>query len=128
MRLRADHGGDLPSHTRRPAQQGIAHGAGDLIDAGVRRRDIDQPALAAIKCQPLCLHPQRQPGDGQPPEGRCLHRRRERRPAGRSRLRHVAADAVDIPPAVGLAEDAPGVLRLLDGGVGDTEATSNLAR
>jgi hypothetical protein len=63
-------GGDDARDTRGPIQQRIAHGAGDFINRGIGGRDIQQPALAFIKCQALGFDLQGKLRNLKPGEGR----------------------------------------------------------
>jgi hypothetical protein len=49
--LDTEFGGNHARDARGPIQRRVAHGAGDFFDCRVGCGDIEQPALASIKCQ-----------------------------------------------------------------------------
>ena len=68
------HGG-AHVHACGPIQQRVAHGAGDFINHRIGDGNIQQPALALIKCQALGFDLQGKLRNLQPGKGCALGRR-----------------------------------------------------
>ncbi|WP_291297702.1 hypothetical protein [Elioraea sp.] len=120
--------GDLTRNAGRPVQQRIAHGPGDLVDARVGGRHVDQLSLGLIERETLSLDAERKPRDRQASERRGLALLRKARATGVCRRREITPHPLEIPRTIVLASDSSDLLSLLDRGVREPKPTGNLPR
>ena len=147
VRFHPEVGGDQSGHPGGPVQQGVAHGAGDLVDGGIGGRHIEEPGLLLVEGQTAGFDLQRQFRNLQAGKGRAVTEAGPSAGAGAARpgrrgtdrhtsqggshgiggLDQAAAGLLDIPLTVRLADNAARGGGLAQGGLGDADPAGSLA-